>query len=172
MKRILRQLTMMELTAAALIFLVIPLFADNGRPGPGPRPGGDNSGWFEGNRIVRIQEKLGLTDDQVKKIKAIGESTRKALEPLQKQQADDVKAIREKLNAGGTDADLKPLLEKLEADHKSIADARKAELDQIREILTPIQQAKAVVALSEKMGHWKDGKKFRGHEKEDGPDKQ
>lgn len=118
-------------------------------PGPGPRPEG-GPGVYDGDRIIRMKDKLGLTEDQVNKIKALMESTGKNMEQLHKQVRDDMKALADKMDAKASDNELKSVLDNLNTDHQKIQDARKNVLEKMRAILTPTQQAKSILAFGKK----------------------
>jgi len=100
----------------------------------------------------RMKERLGLTDEQAAKLKDLRESNQKEMRALQDKVQDETTAIKRKLRDGAGDSVLKPLLDKLQADHETLQAKRKANMDKMREILTPTQQAKMLVMMGRRMG--------------------
>lgn len=77
-------------------------------------------------------------------MKAVFDDSIKNNEPLIKQIQSDLNAIEEKVKAVASDADLTALLDNLHTDNQKLMSARKNELEQIKAILTPTQQAKEI----------------------------
>jgi Spy/CpxP family protein refolding chaperone len=100
---------------------------------------------FEQARLDKMKKDLGLSDDQVEKLKALFKSHREELKPLQEKMKTDVDTLRTKKEAKATDSELKPVLDLLSADRKNMQDLRQKQQEQIRGILTPDQQAKMVL---------------------------
>ncbi len=114
----------------------------------------------EKDRIVKMKEKLGLSDDQVTKIKAVFADSKKNIEPLKKQYEADLKSLKDKVKAGVADSELKILLDALQADDQKMMDARKNIMEQMKAILTPLQQAKDII------GERSEKEKDKGDKKE------
>ncbi len=100
----------------------------------------------------RMKERLGLTDEQAAKLKELRGSNKKEMRALQDKVQDETTAIKRKLRDGAGDDVLKPLLDKLAADHEALQAKRKANMDKMRAILTPTQQAKFLVGMMGRMG--------------------
>lgn len=105
----------------------------------------------EGNdgaqQALQMKDKLGLTDEQVAKLKALIEAEKAEYGPLVKQQMADLKTLGEKVKAGAPDAELKPLLDKLESQRQAIENAKTSHIDKARAILNPTQQAKITLVI-------------------------
>jgi Spy/CpxP family protein refolding chaperone len=112
---------------------------------------------FEQARLDRMKEKLGLSDGQVSKLKALFESHRAEMKPLQEKIKTDMDTLRKKKEAKASDTELKAALDALSADQKSMRDIRQKHQEQIRGILTSEQQAKMVLERPG-MGKGKFGK--------------
>jgi Spy/CpxP family protein refolding chaperone len=138
-----------------------------------PKPG-DQGGDAAGIGVIaKMKDKLGLTDDQVAKLKQLGESAKAEITPLWKQMGADLKALGEKVKAKAGDDVLKPLLDSINTDRQNLDAAKNKYIDQSRTILTPTQQAKMVIYEAMKwkgmMNKWGKGmKKGQGEEKDKG----
>jgi Spy/CpxP family protein refolding chaperone len=112
---------------------------------------------FEQARLDRMKETLGLSDEQVSKLKALFESQRAEMKPIREKMMADMDTLRKKKEAKASDAELKTALDALSADRKSMQDLRQNQQEKFRGILTPEQQAK--MALDRPgMGKGKFGK--------------
>jgi Spy/CpxP family protein refolding chaperone len=97
-------------------------------------------------KILEIKEKLGLSDEQVAKLKTLLESEKAELTPLVKKQLADLKTLDEKVKANAPDDELDPILDNMETRRQNIESAKSKYIGQARAILTPTQQAKVVLA--------------------------
>lgn len=116
-------------------------------------------------RLDMLKEKLGLSDDQVAKLKEVFKNQRESTKPIREKMRADMQELQNKRKAKASDADLKTTLDALAADRQDMQVARQKLQDQIREILTPEQQAKFVLDKKEnvkqsfqKWNSQKDGK--------------
>ncbi len=91
-----------------------------------------------------------LTDAQREQMKALRKSFQKEMEPLRKKAQKDAQAVADKLKSGATDDQLKPLLDRLAADHEALGSHRREHQKAIRGILTPTQQARQLTRAMEK----------------------
>jgi Spy/CpxP family protein refolding chaperone len=107
---------------------------------------------WQGGRLAKMKETLGLSDTQVASIKAIQDGSWKNIEPLRKQTRIDLENLKAQVKTGAPDKDLTASIDALQADRKKMMEARKASMEQVKAILTPLQQAKAMIAMSERMG--------------------
>ena len=105
-----KSLFLLPFAAAALITSSITVFAEEEKPKAARGPG---------ERLKAMSEKLGLTDDQKEKVKAIFEKNQPKIKELR---ADPALAQDEK--------------------RKKLMEIRKAEMEEIRALLTPEQQEK------------------------------
>lgn len=157
MKRTTKKFIAVSMVLGAIFCVSLFSFAEDGK-----------KDMHEKDRIVKMKEKLGLSDDQVIKIKAIFTDSKKTVEPLKKQHEADMKALKAKVKAGAADSELKLLLDALQLDNQKIMDARKTVMEQVKAILTPLQQAKEVIGeRSEKDRDKGDKKEKDGGEEED-----
>ena len=106
---------------------------------------------MDGSRMDKLKEKLGLSDDQVSKLKDLFKSQGETMKPLRDQMKIDMDTLQQKVDTKASDGDVKKLLDKLEADQKEMQAGREKMKDQLRAILTPTQQAKMVLGMR-KMG--------------------
>jgi Spy/CpxP family protein refolding chaperone len=141
---------------------------DNGTMQGPPPDGGDMSGGGDGPQgemggkwVDKMKEKLDLTDAQVSRIKQVFENQKSTAKPIREDLKTQTKALAQKMKAGAGDGDLKPLLDKIDQDRKNLDAARQQNMEALRGILTPTQQAKAYLAMAKRgmarMGHWKKG---------------
>ncbi len=100
------------------------------------------------NKALELKEKLGLTDDQVAKLKVIAESEKAEYKPLILSGLADVKILGDKLKTGASDAELNPVVDRIEATRKSVEAAKTKYIAQVRTVLNPTQQSKLVVAVA------------------------
>jgi Spy/CpxP family protein refolding chaperone len=108
-----------------------------------------------------MKEKLGLNDEQAKKLDAAWQEHREAVKPLREQLHKALKKIHGVLEIEASDKDIQAALDQVEKARGSL----RAETDKhkkiIEALLTPTQRAKMLV-MREKMRH--HGMKERGHE--------
>jgi Spy/CpxP family protein refolding chaperone len=139
---------------------------DNAAMGGDDKPGmhdgtddGMDGGMMRGRWGGGFKEKLGLTDDQATKLKDFFKKQRENNAPLRDQMRIDMDTLRQKVDMKASDSDIKRLLDKLVADRKDMQAARQKSEDQLREMLTPTQQAKLLFMMRRGlrgMGGWKD----------------
>jgi Spy/CpxP family protein refolding chaperone len=136
---------------------------DQGGDNPAMQGGdhGDYGDWGK-DRIEHLKDKLGLTDDQAAKLKEAFKKQMEANKPLRDQEKIDMDTLQQKVDTKASDSDIKDALDKLSADHKSMQTAQDNSMDKIREILTPIQQAKWVLTMRHSMMDHKWGGKKKG----------
>lgn len=120
--------------------------------GRGMDNGGPGGGWMGGGHLGKLKEKLGLTDDQISKIKDLFKSQREAMTPLKDQMKIDMAILQQKVDTKASDGDLKKLLDKLDGEQKQMQASREKMKDQMRSILTPTQQAKFVLGMKKRGG--------------------
>jgi len=149
----------------ALVGSALTVFADQDQPAAGDDGGhpqmGD--GGPRGMNIEKMKDKLGLTDDQVTKLKTLFESQKDANKALRDQMKIDLDTLQQKVDSKASDGDLKKALDALSTDKKAMDANRQKMEDQARQILTPSQQAKMVLGMMEHRGkmmkNWSKNKK-------------
>lgn len=153
-------------TTLATAGLVASLFfagAATAEGGRGPRGGGHGDGGRFEQRFEKMQSELGLSADQVTRIKAIMEANKTEMKQLHEQmqatftpdQQAQMKAWREQRKGGGerpSREDMKAKFEQLgisegqrqqlKSYREQIKTKRESIRDQIQAVLTPDQQAK------------------------------
>lgn len=145
---------------------------DDGSAGMDDKPGmhggmddGGDGGMMGGRFGGRLKEKLGLTDDQAAKLKDFFKKQREDNTPLRDQMRIDMDTLRQKVDTKAPDSEIKKLLDKLSEDQKGMQAARERTKDQLREILTPTQQAKMLFMMHRgrgRMGMWRDHGDWKG----------
>jgi Spy/CpxP family protein refolding chaperone len=134
---------------------------------------GDKQSW-EGHkhhdRAEWMKKKLGLSDDQAKKIETAREDHRKASEPLRADLKKAVRKVEGQLLIEGSEKDIAAALDQAEKARAALRAENEKFMASMKSILTPTQRAKALVFRA-KMMHgrmaWR-GHGDRGHEDRDG----
>ena len=128
-------------------------------------------GGMMGDRLDRLKEKLGLTDDQAVKLKGLFKKQMEDTRSLRDQMRIDMDTLRQKVDMKTSDSEIKKLLDALSADRDKIEEGRRKMEKNLREILTPTQQAKFLMGMRargmEMMHRWK-GMKGRPNKKAEG----
>jgi Spy/CpxP family protein refolding chaperone len=106
----------------------------------------------------KMQKKLGLTDDQTVKLKAIAEAQKAAMKPLWDKQKDLTKKLKEQVDAKASDTDIQATLTELQTNRTAMRDQMEQFRTQKDAILTPTQQAKMLLHMHKGMHHDKDKK--------------
>jgi Spy/CpxP family protein refolding chaperone len=117
------------------------------------------------------KQKLGLTDDQVKKLDESRASEKTEMKPLREKKTALMAKLEEQIKNKAADADIKATLDEMAAAHKAMEASEEKFEDSRSAILTPTQQAKMMVHRIRH--HEKEGKKEKckaGKEKEDNDD--
>jgi len=94
---------------------------------------------------AKLQKKLGLTDDQTKKLESILQSQKAALQPLHEKMRDSMKTLRQQVDQKASDDDIKKTLDALKTNRDDMMAQHKQFQDQIQALLTPTQQAKMLL---------------------------
>lgn len=154
--------------AVAVTMLAAPALAQQGDPAGGPMPGPyEDDGSFEAGpgrgpgggmpderreeirkkidavRIYRLTEELKLDQQTAAKLAALLGSVEQKRRELTREQMDTMRELHAALkSADPDDRKLKGLLEKLEKNHKGIAEIREREIRGLKDILTVEQQAR------------------------------
>ncbi|MBI5722850.1 MAG: Spy/CpxP family protein refolding chaperone [Planctomycetes bacterium] len=115
----------------------------------------------DGGQFLEKAKELGLTEDQIAKIKQIFETHKQAVENFMKENGEKMKALREKFQAAkGDEEALKALKEEGKAlmeSHKALAEDLKKQLS---EVLTAEQLEKFKAAFEKFRGEGGPGKGF------------
>lgn len=133
-----------------------------GDDGPGMHEGmGGGPGMEEGGG-ERMKEKLGLSDEQVKKLKALREGQAEAMKANHRKMRDLMAKLEDQVSDKASDSAIAATLKDLKAARKDM-EALQQKMEEGREaILTPSQLAKGLLAMR---GHMGMGGGMMGHER-------
>jgi hypothetical protein len=116
------------------------------------------------DKYAMLKKQLGLSDDQVSQWKAADKDQHDQMKLLADQAKADLAELAVQVDQKASDAVLTASLDTLMADHKAIEASKQKQMEAIRDILTPLQQAKAVEMMYGDHGHrggmdggWKGG---------------
>jgi Spy/CpxP family protein refolding chaperone len=141
-------LVALTLLTASLSFWGASIRADEGDgPGYQQRDGmGEHKDW---------KEKLGLSDDQSKKMDAIRDAEKAEMKPLREKMRTLKEKLKWQVDAKASDKEIKATLDELETSFSSMQSAEKKYRDQKKSILTPSQQAQVFLMMSDhsRAGH-------------------
>lgn len=103
---------------------------------------------------AKLKDKLGLSDDQVKKLDASMAALKESVKPLREQVKKDMTALKEQLKAKAKDDEIQSTLDALKKDRDAMRDAMEKHMADLKDILTPTQRAKMVVKMGERRKHF------------------
>ena len=159
MKRVISTVGAAALLAGALLAPAL-LRAEDKAEKPAQEEG------HHGGMRAKFKEKLGLTDEQESKLKALRRAHREASESAKNDLQAAMRKLGDQLEDKASEKDLSATLDKIKAGRRALRDAQdKFEADAAA-VLTPTQRAKMVVAMGRMMkggmrGHGGPG--MRGH---------
>ena len=137
-----------SITAATLGLLfvtpAIHAFADNQTPPPMNQRDGDrgHDGWDEG----KMQRRLGLSDDQIAKLKALRESNKETFKTFGEKEHGLMAKLNDQVVNKASEKDIQTTLAALKENQTAIRNQMEKSQAQKDAILTPTQQAKMVLA--------------------------
>ncbi len=113
----------------------------------GPRRGaqGKQGGARAPEARQQAADYLGLTQEQKDKLAELRKTNMEALRPLREARAKLLKELAELVKANAKDADLTAKLDQLKENQKAIREQGEKNREAVAAILTPMQQAKAVL---------------------------
>jgi Spy/CpxP family protein refolding chaperone len=111
--------------------------------------------------------KLGLSDDQVKKLDDVRTAEKDESKPLREKGHALIEKLKSQIAAKASDSDLKKTLNELAENHKAGEKIEDKYRQRRASIFTPTQQAQMLVARMEHRQKWMDEKKDDNEEKED-----
>lgn len=114
-------------------------------------------GWEPGD----MKKELGLTDDQVSKLKAIRESQKAAIKPLRDKQQELNQKLQGQVKNKASEADIQATLNEIRSNRKAMTDQIQQFHQQKEAILTPTQQAQIAVKMQNRMEHRHDRREER-----------
>jgi Spy/CpxP family protein refolding chaperone len=126
---------------------------DQDHPGMGH---GMDGGMMGQDHLGMLKKKLGLTDDQSEKLKALFKKQMEENKTLRDQTKIDMDTLQLKVDSKASEDEIHKLLDKLDTEHRSLQSSREKMKGKVREILTPTQQAKMLLGMKKmgKMGSW------------------
>ncbi|MBI4678847.1 MAG: periplasmic heavy metal sensor [Elusimicrobia bacterium] len=95
----------------------------------------------------RMGKRLGLTEDQAKKMKEINKSRREAVSPLRKKLQEEMRNLRQLVRDEATDKEIQASLTRLQDSRKSMQAETEKFKGKLEAVLTPSQQAKMLLAM-------------------------
>ena len=110
--------------------------------------------------------KLGLSDDQVKKLDDLRASEKAERKPIREKHHALVEKLEGQIKSKASDADLKATLDDISANHEAGEKIEERYKQRRAEVLTPIQQAKMLVERMER--HERMEKAEKGKEQKEG----
>lgn len=105
----------------------------------------------QSERHEKMLKKLGLSDEQMEKMKAAAKAHRETIKPLRKEMRADMKKLREQIKNRAGDAAVAATLGKLELTRKAIQAENEKMKAATDELLTPTQQAKMLLKMMKQM---------------------
>ena len=135
------------LTLAALsLFFTAPAIyavADDDQASPAmEHQGHDHGDWDEG----KMKARLGLTDDQVAKLKDLRTTSKEAFKAIMEKDKGLIARLNDQVVNKASDSDIQTTLNDLKANRNAMRDQMEKMQDQKDAILTPTQQAKLLLA--------------------------
>jgi Spy/CpxP family protein refolding chaperone len=130
-----------------------PAMADQGKDSKAcggwcrPGMGGQWGGGKAGDRMEMMKKRLNLSDSQVFKLKDLFKKQMEETKPLRDQLKIDMDKLQQKIDTKAAASDLKDLLDQLQKDRQDLQASREKLTDQLRDILSPEQQAKFVLDM-------------------------
>jgi Spy/CpxP family protein refolding chaperone len=102
------------------------------------------------DRIEKMKEDLGLSDDQVTQIQKLFSEQMGSIKPLRDQLKTDMETLQQKMDSMAKDPEVKEVLEKFKSDRKILEEAQAKLMDRLSAILTPTQEAKAILEMDKR----------------------
>jgi Spy/CpxP family protein refolding chaperone len=112
---------------------------------------GEGHGMMAEKMKDHFKKALGLSDEQAKKVEELDKADHEKGKLLRDRVEADMANLKVLVDGKASDGELKAALENLKKDHMAAQDARMKHMEDMQAILTPTQQAKAVIMMSERM---------------------
>lgn len=109
------------------------------------------SGGWEAWSEKAWRSKLNLTSEQQEKWRKAEQDRLEAVQPAMARHQDNFQRLNQQLKANAAEEDLRSTLDQIDADRKKIQSEQEHYADQIRNILTPKQQAQMVASMEQNM---------------------
>jgi Spy/CpxP family protein refolding chaperone len=161
--------TVVSAGLGVLVLGLATLHAEKSMEGDDANGGMDGRAKMADHMKEHFKKALGLSDDQAKKVEELNKSDRESGKLLKDKVGADLANLKVLVDQKAGDAELKTAIESLKKDHMAEQDARMKHMEAMQAILTPMQQAKAAIMMSERMGHGRGRRGgWRGHGGADG----
>lgn len=123
-------------------------------------------------KMEDMKAELGLSDEQMTKMKAIHKGHKEAMETLEKKLKSEAKELRGLVEKKASDEKLKAGVAAVKASHNAMMQMHKKHHEEMMAILSPLQQAKMVVSMCDHMNDGMMGEhEGKGDDKEDEKEK-
>jgi len=99
------------------------------------------------SQFSKMQQSLGLTDDQMAKLKVLFKEHWEATKALKYKAAVDMLKLKQEIQSGASDREVKKTLDALTDDHEALQKKRQKLVNQLRDTLTPTQQGKLILGM-------------------------
>lgn len=106
----------------------------------------------------RLFEELDLDSDRKAKLDALHEARRDTMKEMKNQRESLTAELREMMDRGATDAEITAKVDALVNNWKALRSSMDEHIEEMREFLTPVQQAKLALRFAEKGAHHGHGK--------------
>ena len=121
---------------------------------------GDHGDWDEG----KMKAKLGLSDDQAAKLKALRASSKEAFKPVMEKDRGLMAKLNDQVVNKAADSDIEATLKDLKANRNAMKEQMEKMQDQKDAILTPMQRAKMLLARHAMMKHGREKHEGMNHD--------
>jgi len=93
------------------------------------------------------RNKLNLTSEQQEKWRKAEQDRMSAVQPVMDRHRDNYQKLNQQLKSNATEEDLRSTLDQIDSDRKKLQNEQDRYIDQIKNILTPKQQAQMVASM-------------------------
>lgn len=105
----------------------------------------------------KIARRLGLTEDQAKKMKEFQKTKREAVAPLRKKLKEEMSSLRELVRDEAGDKEIQASLTRLAEARKALQAENEKFIKNLETVLTPSQRAKVLLAMGKLKNRFKGG---------------
>ena len=119
---------------------------------------------------AQMQKGLGLTDDQMAKLKAAKDAQKTAMKPLRDQMKSLMEKLGDQVKAKAPDADIQSTLDSLKQTRNALREQMEKGQEQMASLLTPTQRAKMLLRMAQRGPHGKGGHGMKRSQGSQAPD--
>lgn len=113
-------------------------------------------------RMGKRAKKLGLTEEQAKKIRELRKEAREAVKPLRKELKEKMRELKRQVRAMEGDDKIAATLKDVEKARKALRSAKEKQRGKIESLLTPGQRAKVLLAQAKRGKKGRRGMRGKG----------